>query len=644
MIDLSVNELSFSVGVSPILEKVSFSLSEGDRMGVIGRNGCGKSTLLNLISGRISPTDGNVYLAKGKRIGILTQDGALSCENAEETILDRMYDAFPLLIELEEKLSELEKRLSGGDEKDIRDYADLHEKFVKGGGLEFRGRAASILQKLGFSKEQFSLPVAALSGGQKTRLALAIELARAPEILLLDEPTNHLDLATLTWLEDYLKTYPGSVMVVSHDRYFLDRVTNKTLSIERHKAKLYNGGYTKSMEQRRIDREVAEKQWRDQQKEIARQKAYIAQQRAWNRERNIIAAESRQKLLDKMELVDRPEAEEKSIRMTFREDIPSGQDVLTVKNLSMSYGSHTLFRDLSFLVRRGERILVIGPNGCGKSTLVRLLLGKLSPTGGKVEYGYNLKIGYYDQENQNLSPQKTVLAELWDAYPTLTETEVRNTLGLFRFTGDDVFKTVSVLSGGERARLTLAKLLLAKTNFLVLDEPTNHLDLDTKEVLEGALAKFSGTLLIVSHDRYLVEHLATRILELHPGFPFPGDLLDFPVEHVGSSYTEFSLYKEARRAERAQNAPAEASQNKPVSSQKEQYLKKKQAEAEERKRAAALERAKKEAASLEEELAGLEEKLYGGDGLSDYLLAAELETRKTTVEERLMELYEMMEE
>ena len=644
MILFSVTDLSFSVGTAPILQKLSFSVNEGEKLGVIGRNGCGKSTLLRLLAGELSPTEGSIYFAKGMRVGMLSQDGAFSCADPGQDVLSRMYEAFPHLLSMEARLAELEPKLGSGDAQIIKEYTDLHDRFVKEGGLEFRGRAASLLQKLGFAKEQFSLPLSALSGGQKTRLALALELSKAPDLLLLDEPTNHLDLATLAWLEDYLKSYPGAVMVVSHDRYFLDRVTTKTLAIEHHKAKLYNGGYTKSMEQRKIDREIAEKQWKDQQKEIARQEAYIAQQRAWNRERNIIAAESRQKLLDKMERVERPEAEEKSVRMTFKEAIPSGQDVLNVKGLSMGFGKKALFSDLSFGIRRGERVLLLGPNGCGKSTLVKLLLGKLSPTGGKIEEGYNLRIGYYDQENQNLTPQKTVLNELWDAYPNLTETEVRNTLGLFRFTGDTVFKTVSVLSGGERARLTLAKLLLSETNFLVLDEPTNHLDLDTKEVLEEALLRFSGTLFIVSHDRYLVEHLATRILELHPGFPFRGDLLDFPVGKIGSAYTEFQLYKDTRRAEagdvpeRTDASPATAS------SQKELYLKNKQAQAEDRKKAAALERAKKEAASLEEELAELEEKLYGDQALTDYLLAATLEERKNTVEERLMELYEIMEE
>ena len=643
MILLSVNELSFAIGTSPILQKVSFSISDGEKLGVIGRNGCGKSTLLSLLAGKLSPTEGSVFLAKEKRIGLLTQDGAFACDDPEKSVLARTYDAFPELLSMEARLAELEARLSSASESVIKEYTDLHDRFVKEGGLTFRSRAAGILQKLGFEKEQCALPVASLSGGQKTRLALAIELSKAPDLLLLDEPTNHLDLATLSWLEDYLKSYPGAVMVVSHDRYFLDRVTTKTLSIERHKAKLYAGGYTKSMEQRRIDREIAEKQWRDQQKEIARQEAYIAQQRAWNRERNIIAAESRQKLLDKMERLERPEAEEKSVRMTFREAIPSGQDVLAVKNLSMGYGKTQLFSSISFGIRRAERVLLLGPNGCGKSTLVRLLLEKLAPTGGKVEYGYNLKIGYYDQENQNLTPQKTVLNELWDAYPTLTETEVRNTLGLFRFTGDDAFKLVSVLSGGERARLTLAKLLLSETNFLVLDEPTNHLDLDTKEVLENALLRFSGTLFIVSHDRYLVEHLATRILELRPGFPFPGDLLDFPVGEPGSAYTEFVRYKEARRAETGDTPKESNTAAAPASGQKEQYLKNKQAKAEERKKAAARERAKAECVALETELSELEQKLYGGSAVTDYLLAAQLEERKTAVEERLMELYEVME-
>ncbi len=642
MYAITVSDLSLSFGVTSILEKVSFSLEENDRLGIIGMNGCGKSTLFRLILGELEPTDGSIYIAKGKTVGILTQDGAFDCRNESQTVLERMYDAFSELLETERKLAELEAELKGGDEGVIRRYTDLSDRYIREGGLEFRGRCASILQKLGFDEAAQKQTVGTLSGGQRTRLALAIQLSREPDILLLDEPTNHLDIATLAWLEGFLSSYKKCFMVISHDRYFLDRVTNKTLAIEHHRAKLYQGGYTKSMEQRRLDREIAERHWKNQQKEIARQEAYIAQQRAWNRERNIIAAESRQKLLDKMERVERPETDPRSIRMQFSEAIASGNDVLNVRGLSMGFGSRSLFSNLSFLIKRGERTMIIGPNGCGKSTLIKLILSKLSPTAGVIEQGYHVEIGYYDQENQNLTDSNTVLDELWNAYPTKTETQVRQVLALFRFTGEDVFKTVSVLSGGERARLTLAKLMLSKMNLLILDEPTNHLDMDSREALETALEAFEGTIVMVSHDRYLIDKLATRILELKPGEYFAGDLLDFTVDREGKGYTEFLEYKAARIAERSVNAPV-AAVTETACDNKTLYLKNKQAAADARKKKAQTERMKKECAELEGELERIDEELFGS-AASDYVRAAELDTRKNEIEERLLELYEALEE
>ena len=642
MIAISVNELSLSFGTVPILEKVSFSLEENDKLGIIGVNGCGKSTLFRLLLGELEPNEGSVFLSKGKSIGILTQDGAFACRE-NQTALERMYEAFPHLLAAEERLALLEKELATGKEDVIRAYTELQDKYVREGGLEFRGRCASILQKLGFDPLAASQPVSTLSGGQRTRLALAVQLSREPDVLLLDEPTNHLDIETLAWLESFLVAYPKCVMVISHDRYFLDRVTNKTLQIEHHRAKLYSGGYTKSMEQRRIDREIAEKHWRNQQKEIARQEAYIAQQRAWNRERNIVAAESRQKLLDKMERVERPKNDPRGIRMQFSEASASGNDVLEVRGLSMRFGERKIFEELSFLVKRQERVLIVGPNGCGKSTLIKLLLGRLAPTSGVIETGYHVEIGYYDQENQNLTPENTVLDELWNAYPQKTETEIRNTLGLFRFTGEDVFKTVSVLSGGERARLTLAKLILSRMNLLILDEPTNHLDIDSREALEQALEKFDGTVIAVSHDRYLIERLATRILEIKPGHPFRGDLLDYRVDREGNAYTEFKTYKNARLAEASPAEGGAEEKTAPGSSAKEEYLRKKQAASDERKKQTLLAKLRREAETLEGELEQIEEELFGS-AAADYVRAAELDARKTAVEERLLEIYELLEE
>ena len=643
MYALTVSDLSLSFGTTPILEKVSFALDETDRLGIIGVNGSGKSTLFRLITGEQEATEGSVFLSKGKTIGILTQDGAFEDGDGNQTVLERMYSAFPHLLAAEERLQILEAELKNGDERIIREYTDLHDRYVRDGGLEFRGRCASILQKLGFDEVARGQRVGTLSGGQRTRLALGIQLSKEPDILMLDEPTNHLDIATLSWLESFLSNYKKSFMVISHDRYFLDRVTNKTLVIENHRAKLYNGSYSKSMAQREADREIAERHWRNQQKEIARQEAYIAQQRAWNRERNIIAAESRLKLLDKMERVERPQDAPKGIRMKFSEALTSGNDVLEIRDLSMGFSQRKLFDKISFMVKREERVLIIGPNGCGKSTLIKGILNKLSPTSGVISTGYNVEIGYYDQENQNLNPDNTVLDELWNAYPTRTETDIRGVLAMFRFVGESVFKTVSVLSGGERARLTFAKLMLSRMNLLVLDEPTNHLDMDSREALEDAISQFEGTVVMVSHDRYLIDKLATRILELKPHACFGGDLLDYHVDHPGKGYTEFTEYKNARILERegSESAPVAATAER--GGNKEQYLKQKQAAADARKKKSRIERLQKECGELEALLEQIEVEMFG-EAAADYVRAAELDEQKNKAEERLMEIYEELEE
>ena len=668
MIVLSTTDLTLRFGTASVLEKVSFSVDERDKLGVIGVNGSGKSSLFKLLTGEYEPTEGEVFLSKGKTMGILTQEGAFD-ENGEdgtgeESALQHMVHAFPALLKMESELEELQKQLDlgmetlGEEEYDrvTRAYSALNEKFIRDGGLEFRGRCVGILRSLGFDEALSNMPVKFLSGGQKTRLALGIQLSRKPDVLLLDEPTNHLDIETLGWLERFLADYDGCVMVVSHDRYFLDRVTNKTLCIQNHRAKLYNGGYTKSMEQRRIDREIQEKHYKDQQKEIARQEAYIAQQRAWNRERNIIAAESRQKMLDKMVRVERPDNAPKPIKLKFTASRPSGNDVLDLRDVSMGFDGRMLFEHLNFLVKKDDRLLVLGQNGCGKSTLIKLIIGKLEPVSGIIEAGYNVEIGYYDQENQNLDPANTVLDELWNTYPRMTETEIRNTLGQFRFVGEDVYKEVSVLSGGERARLTLAKLILSKMNLLVLDEPTNHLDIDSREALEAALEGFDGTIFAVSHDRYFIEKLATRIVEITPGQGATlvngqsgGDFTDYRVEHKGEAYTEYRTFMEARKSgvtarptvmgSYAHETPA----NDAPTASKEAYQQAKATAAEARKKKNRIDKLHKEAERLEAEIEAIDEEL-NGPAASDYIRAAELDTRKNECEEELMAVYEELEE
>ncbi len=654
MIAINVSDLTLRFGTTSVLERVSFSLEENDKLGIIGANGSGKTSLFKLITGEYESESGEVYISKGKTVGILSQYGAFDSDNSGfcgNTALDHMYAAFPALLAAEARLSELEALLSDiNDERHTaytNEYMSLHEKFMRDGGLEFRGRCRSTLLKLGFDEDSVNKDVELLSGGQKTRLALAIELCREPDILMLDEPTNHLDIETLGWLENYLIQYKKCVMVISHDRYFLDRVTNKTLAIEHHKAKLYNGNYTRSMEQRRIDREIYEKHYREQQKEIARQEAYIAQQRQWNRERNIIAAESRQKLLDKMEKLEAPEKESRGIRMKFTSAIASGNDVMNIKKLTMGFGQKRLFTDLDFLVKRNDRLLIIGPNGCGKSTLIKLLMKKLSPISGRIEEGYNVEIGYYDQENQNLDESKTVLDELWDAYPNLPEKKIRSTLAWFNFFAEDVYKTVGVLSGGERARLTLSKLILSHMNLLILDEPTNHLDIDSKEALEAALEEFDGTIIAVSHDRYFIEKLANRIIELKPDGYVDSDMFDYQVVRAGKAYTEFRDFTNARKERLAagKNSVSALELHRTTSapdsllSQKEQYLKNKQDAADARKKANRIKRLNEEMERLEVELAAIDEEM-NGSAATDYKKVAELDLRKTEIEDLLMEIYE----
>ena len=647
---LSVKNMTLRFGVTTILQGVDFALDESDRLGIIGVNGSGKSSLFRVITGQYEPEEGSVSIVGGKTVGMLSQDGAFDVVDGADTALDLMLHSRPEMLEMEARLAELERALADPDAEHLgaltAEYTALNDRFLREGGLEYRGRCASMLTRLGFDAAMQSQPIDTLSGGQRTRLALAVQLSREPDILMLDEPTNHLDIETTAWLEDFLASYKKCVLVISHDRYFLDRVTNKTLAIENHRATLYDGGYTKSMEQRRVDREIAEKHYRDQQKEIARQEAYIAQQRAWNRERNIIAAESRQKLLDKMVKLEKPQNAPKAVKMKFTRAHESGNEVLDVRGLGMSFGDKELFRDLNFLIKKKQRVLLIGPNGCGKSTLIKLILNMLEPTAGVVEAGYNVEVGYYDQENQNLCDENSVLEELWSAYPRLPELQIRNALAQFRFVGEDVEKPVSVLSGGERARLTLCKLILSHMNLLVLDEPTNHLDIDSREALESALEQFDGTILTVSHDRYLIDKLATRILMMKPGAAFAGDLLDYEISPlcVGQGYTEFLRYKTAREQERAGTLGAESvSEASAPSAAKVDYLKNKQNAAEERKKRNRLQKLREECPKIEQELAELEETM-SGEAATDYKRLAELDEKKSELEERLMAVYEELEE
>ncbi|MCI6634494.1 MAG: ABC-F family ATP-binding cassette domain-containing protein [Clostridiales bacterium] len=620
------------------MENITFSLEEGDHLGIVGVNGSGKSTLFKLLVGEYPADEGTVTIGKNKTVGMLHQDDAfrvLSIDGSpqDETVLGQMYAIFPELCRMEKRLAELQAALeAGGTDEELaqwtREFTSLNNRFIADGGLYYKSRCQSLLSKLGFGEEYHHLPVSSLSGGQRTRLALARLLSREPDILLLDEPTNHLDTDTMAWLEEHLAAYKKTFLVVSHDRYFLDRVTNKTLEVENTHARLYKCSYTQYVAEKEKWRREQMKRYEDQQKEIARQEAYIAQQRAWNRERNIIAAESREKALARMEKVERPANLPKSIHFTLQNSGESGNDVLSVKGLTMGFGTNILFRDLSFLIKKHDRVFFAGPNGCGKSTLIKLLLGQLEPLAGEIEFGYNVTIGYYDQENQNLSDDNTVLDELWNAYPHLTQTEIRNTLALFRFVGEDIEKEVRILSGGERARLTLAKLILSKMNVLILDEPTNHLDIGSREALEDALTQFEGTILAVSHDRYFTRKLATRFIDLAAG---PGQSRDFH-----GTYDEY-IAQGGKPGEESDAARAEKADE--ALTQKEEYLRRKQETAKLRQAERRAETIKKEIARLETEICDIDDALFG-EAATDYHKAAELSDRKTTAEDRLMQLYE----
>ncbi len=622
---LSCEKVSLSFGSDVLLENIEFFINEGDKLGIVGVNGAGKSTLLKIMCGEMSSYSGNVYVSKGKTIGYLPQNADYS---TDKTVIETVCDVFSDLIELEKKLEQLNFAAAKGDEEAALEFAEKHEKFVEMGGLEFRGRCRGVLISLGFDSSFFDIPIIKLSGGQKTRVALAALLLSDPDIIMLDEPTNHLDIESVSWLEKYLYNCKKTVIVISHDRYFLCTVTNKTLEIENKRGKLYNGNYDVYVAKKKKEREVLEHQYKNQQKEIARIEAYIRQQKQWNRERNIIAAESRQKLLDKMEKIETPLPDPKNIQISFTKSEESGEDVLSVRSLSKSYGANNLFSNLSFELKKKDRMLIIGPNGCGKSTLLKILCSLIPPDFGKFEYGYNVTRGYYDQENQNLDENLTVIEELWQRHPDKSQTEVRSALALFLFRGDDIFKQIGVLSGGEKARVTFAKLMLSKFNLLFLDEPTNHLDIMSREVLEDALLKFEGTIVAVSHDRYFINKLATRIL----AFEKNGTVFDY-----SGTYGEYLSYSEKNILDENGSAlPL-----KKESESKRQWERSKQLISEKRKNERLIAKAKEEMFSIERRISEIskeEEK-----NATDHVRLTELYNEKNELENKMLSLMEFLE-
>ncbi|MFQ7565984.1 MAG: ribosomal protection-like ABC-F family protein, partial [Clostridium perfringens] len=518
MIILSCRHLTKSFGIDEILRDITFNINEGDKVGLIGPNGEGKSTLFKILTKQLDYDSGELFLDKNKTLGYLSQNLSLDSEN---TIYDEMLSVFSSLTELEDKIKTLEEKLNepydaSNEEyhnKLIKDYTLSQELYENRGGYTFRGEISRVLKGLGFLEEDFNNQIINLSGGQKTRLALCKLLLRKPDLLLLDEPTNHLDLEAIEWLEEYLNGYKGTVFVISHDRFFLDSVTNTTFELIGGKIHCYNASYTKFLELRKKDIEARLKAYNLQQAEIKRQEEIIEKFRSFNREKSVRAAESRQKALDKMDRLEAPEVIKEASKISFETLVKSGNDVLHIENLKKSYDS-LLFENVNLDLKRGEKVALIGENGRGKTTLFKIIMGMLKQDSGSVSLVKNVFTGYYDQEQSNLNLHKTIIDEVWDDFPNLTTTEVRNYLASFLFTGDDVFKEISLLSGGEKCKINLLKLMLSKSNLLLLDEPTNHLDIMSREALEDAILSYDGTLIVISHDRYFLNKVINKIVEL----------------------------------------------------------------------------------------------------------------------------------
>ena len=517
MILLSVNDVSKAFVMKSVLENINLVLHQGQRMGLVGVNGSGKSTLFKLIAGELEPDSGTITMIKGTRVGMLTQQADIVGDLTVQQELERVFEP---VRRMEARLREMEARMaevhSDPEEFDqlSREYSRLMDRFEDAGGYEWPSRIQGVLAGLGFADDKRDQIASLLSGGEKTRLCLARLLLTQPELLMLDEPTNHLDLASTQWLEDTLRKYRGTVLVISHDRYFMNAVCDCMAELSMRHLTQYEGNYDQFSVKRQADLERRIKEYKLQQAEIARQKAIIERYRMYNRENSIRAAESREKKLEKMELVEKPVSEQK-VRFSFEARRRTGDDVLMLKNLAKGFGARTLFENLNIHLRAGDRVALIGPNGVGKSTLLNVITGQSRPDKGEIVFGSNVDIGYYDQQQSSLHNEKDIMSEVWDDFPYLEPGDVRGVLALFLFTGEEVFKEIGSLSGGERGRVALAKLMLKKDNLLLLDEPTNHLDMDSREVLEDALNDFEGTIFTVSHDRYFINKVANKVIELN---------------------------------------------------------------------------------------------------------------------------------
>lgn len=606
---LAAYKLEKAYGGRTLFQDVSFEVADKDHIGLVGANGTGKTTLMQILMGVQNPDSGSVHRAKLLRIGCLEQTPAVL---AGQTLYELVLEIFAPLLSAEHELEEISHKLQAAEadlDALIRRQHQIQERYERDGGLTCRSRARAALLGLGFTEQDLSLSTAALSGGQLNKAMLARVLLSGAELLMLDEPTNHLDIASVEWLEAYLKSYTGAYIVISHDRYFLDQVTNRTIEITNGKTILTQGNYSAHVEHRSSAQEIALRHYRNTQKEIRRIFGIVEQQRRWNKERNIRTAESKLKQIERLKatLVE-PEKDEESIRFTFSAREPGSNDMLIAENLKKSYDGKPVFSDVSLYIGKGEHVFLLGSNGCGKTTLLRILMGREGADGGDAAFGAGVQTAYYEQNMRSMDAEKTVLQEVWDAYPRMAHTSVRNALAAFLFRGDSVEKRISMLSGGERARVQLLKLMLSGANLLLLDEPTNHLDIASREALERALEEYDGTLFIVTHDRYLVNRMADRVLYMEP---------NRMMETVGG-YDEFLL--ELTQAQQAQKEKETRDSDKPVN----EYRAKKERQSAIARAKGVLARAERDVAQAEEEAAAIERQLVNPGVASDYVKAGEL--------------------
>lgn len=635
MIVLSCNNLYKSFGIDSILENICFTVNEGDKIGIIGINGTGKTTLMKIISGEYGYDEGDIYTSKDCEIGYLQQNTNFLSNN---TILEEVLTVFKPLIDMENYLRELEHKIAEEGSKNnspileklMNDYSHVLEDFASKNGYGYKSEAKGVLKGLGFKDDDMDKPINILSGGEKTRVLLGKLLLKKPTLLLLDEPTNHLDSEAIEWLEFFLKQYKGTVMLISHDRYFLDQVVDRVFEIHNKKLKSYNGNYSKFIELSKVEKELELKKFEDQQKDLKRQEESIERLKAYGREKHLKRARSKEKALDKIDVLDKPEAYRKKAKIQFNPSISSGNDVLHVEDLSMAYDERILFKGVNFDIYRGEKVALIGPNGIGKSTLFKIVMKELTPICGDFKLGTNVNVSYFHQEQKTLNLDNTIIDEIWDSNEKLTQTEIRNMLGSLLFEDEEVFKKISTLSGGERARIAILKLILSKANFLLLDEPTNHLDIDSKEVLEEALENYTGTIFTISHDRYFLNTVVDKILVL-------GE--NGITEYLGN----YDYYINKKRESEEMSAIVEI-EEKTKTQLKEEKRKEKEQREKEKKNKYKIKNIEQEIEELETKIEELDNLLCQEEVYSNPDKSKEVSQEKITFEDKLSSLYETWEE